>query len=241
MDPARFPSPPSLPALEQPVPAGSSRTAAAGAAMPAPARRRRKAARPSELVAAALDLFVERGFTATRLEDVAARAGVAKGTLYVYFDSKESLFKAVVEEAIVPELVAAELVMANHRGSAAEVLRELTFFWWQHSGATRLAGVPRLMVAESGNFPDLVRYYHDHVMMRGRALLGSVLARGIEAGEFRPVDIDTAIDLIIAPVVMLHLWRSSVCAHERAIDPDRYLAMHCDLIIRSLTPERSGT
>ncbi|MBK1681881.1 TetR/AcrR family transcriptional regulator [Rhodocyclus tenuis] len=200
-------------------------------------RSRRKEARPSELAAAALELFVERGFAATRLDDVAASAGVSKGTLYLYFNSKEALFKAVVQEAIVPELIAAEQFMANHRGSAAEVLRELTFFWWRHSGATRLAGVPKLMIAESGNFPELAKYYHDHVMMRGRALLGAVLARGIESGEFRRVDLETAIDLIIAPVMMLHVWRYSVCAHEREIDAEAYLTMHCDMIIRGFATE----
>ena len=201
-------------------------------------RSRRKEARPSELVAAALELFVERGFAATRLDDVAASAGVSKGTLYLYFDSKEALFKAVIQEAIVPELVAAEQLLAGHRGSAAEVLRELTFFWWRHSGATRLAGVPKLMIAESGNFPELAKYYHDHVMMRGRALVSAVLTRGIEAGEFRAVDLETAIDLIIAPVIMLHVWRYSVCEHEREIDAEAFLSMHCDAIIRSLAVER---
>lgn len=201
-------------------------------------RSRRKEARPSELVAAALELFVERGFSATRLDDVAASAGVSKGTLYLYFDSKEALFKAVIQEAIVPELVAAEQLLAGHRGSAAEVLRELTFFWWRHSGATRLAGVPKLMIAESGNFPELAKYYHDHVMMRGRALVSAVLTRGVEAGEFRAVDLETAIDLIIAPVIMLHVWRYSVCEHEREIDAEAFLSMHCDAIIRSLAVER---
>lgn len=232
-------SPAVLPAPALPISASSAQTGVAGQGKPAPTRRRRKEARPSELVAAALDLFVERGFAATRLDDVAARAGVAKGTLYVYFDSKEALFKAAVEQAIVPQLIAAEQFLADHRGSAVEALRDLTFFWWRNACATQLVGMPKLMIAESGNFPELARYYHDHVMMRARALLRAVLARGIDAGEFRPVELETAIDLIIAPVVMLLVWRYSVCAHEREIDPDAYLTMHCDLFIRGLAPQRS--
>ena len=123
-------------------------------------RRRRKDARPSELTAAALELFVERGFATTRLEDVAARAGVSKGTLYLYFDSKEALFKAVIEEGIVPTLVAAEQQLAEHSGSAAELLRKLLFGWWQQIGGTRLAGVPKLIISESRNFPEVAQYYH---------------------------------------------------------------------------------
>src|SRR5512145_278407 len=88
-------------------------------------RRRRKDARPAELTAAALDLFVEKGFAATRLDDVAARAGVSKGTLYLYFDSKEALFKAVVEDGIVPLFAAAEQQIADYQGGSADLLRHL--------------------------------------------------------------------------------------------------------------------
>ena len=127
-------------------------------------RRRRKDARPSELTAAALELFVDKGFAATRLDDVAARAGVSKGTLYLYFDSKEALFKAVIEEGIVPTLAAAELQLAEHNGSSVALLRKLLFGWWQHIGGTRLAGVPKLIISESRNFPELAQYYHDKVI-----------------------------------------------------------------------------
>ncbi len=173
-------------------------------------RRRRKEARPSELTAAALDLFVESGFAATRLEDVAARAGVSKGTLYLYFDSKEALFKAVIEDAIVPLLVAAEQQMAEYEGSSFELLRRLLFGWWEQIGRTRLAGVPKLIISESRNFPEVAQYYHDKVLARGRGLLRTVLQRGIESGEFRPQDIETAINVIFAPLMMLVVWRSSL-------------------------------
>ena len=144
-------------------------TAAVGSA--ASLRRRRKDERPSELVAAALDLFVERGFAATRLDDVAARAGVSKGTLYLYFESKEALFKAVIEEAIVPLLASAEDVIANDQGTSIDLLRRLLNGWWEQIGATRLAGVPKLIIAEARNFPAVAQYYHDAVIVRGRALL----------------------------------------------------------------------
>lgn len=198
------------------------------------ARRRRKDARPSELTSAALDLFVEKGFSATRLDDVAARAGVSKGTLYLYFDSKEALFKAVIEEGIVPTLVAAEQRVAEHSGSSVDLLRHLLFGWWQEIGGTRLAGVPKLIISESRNFPEVAQYYHDKVIVRGRALLRSALQRGIASGEFRPLDVETAIDVIIAPLLMLVIWRFSLCFCGQETDPETYLQTHFDLLVHGL-------
>ena len=207
-------------------------TAAVGSA--ASLRRRRKDERPSELVAAALDLFVERGFAATRLDDVAARAGVSKGTLYLYFESKEALFKAVIEEAIVPLLASAEDVIANDQGTSIDLLRRLLLGWWEQIGATRLAGVPKLLIAEARNSPAVAQYYHDTVMVRGRALLRTLLKRGIERGEFRPLDLETAIDVIYAPLMMLVVWRFSMCFCGTEIDPDTYLKTHFDLLVQGL-------
>ena len=203
-------------------------------------RRRRKDARPSELTAAALELFVERGFATTRLEDVAARAGVSKGTLYLYFDSKEALFKAVIEEGIVPTLVAVEQQLAEHSGSAAELLRKLLFGWWQQIGGTRLAGVPKLIISESRNFPEVAQYYHDKVILRGRALLRTVLQRGIADGEFRALDVETAIDVIIAPLLMLVIWRFSLCFCGQETDPESYLETHFDLLVHGLRRSQDG-
>jgi AcrR family transcriptional regulator len=198
-------------------------------------RRRRKDARPSELTSAALDLFVEKGFSATRLDDVAARAGVSKGTLYLYFDSKEALFKAVIEEGIVPTLAAAEQRVAVFDGSAVELLRHLLFGWWQEIGATRLAGVPKLIISESRNFPEVAQYYHDKVIVRSRALLRSALERGIERGEFRRLDVETAIDVIIAPLLMLVIWRFSLGFCKQQSDPQTYLETHFNLLVHGLS------
>lgn len=197
-------------------------------------RRRRKDARPSELTAAALDLFVEKGFAGTRLDDVAARAGVSKGTLYLYFDSKEALFKAVVEEGIVPALAAAEQQLASYEGSSAQLLRALLLGWWQQIGSTRLAGVVKLVISESRNFPDIAQYYHDRVIVRGRSLLRAALERGIARGEFREMDIESCIDVTIAPLLMLVVWDYSLCICGHSIEPDRYLATHFDLLVNGL-------
>ena len=202
-------------------------------------RRRRKEARPSELTAAALELFVEKGFAATRLEDVAAHAGVSKGTLYLYFDSKVALFKAVVEEGIVPLLAAAEQQMANYKGSSADLLRLLLVKWWEQIGATRLAGVPKLIISESRNFPEVAQFYHDKVIVRGRAVMRSILQRGIASGEFRALDIETAIDVIFSPLLMLAVWRSSLCFCGRDTDPESFLQTHFDLLVHGLCPQEN--
>ena len=201
-------------------------------------RRRRKDARPSELTAAALELFVEKGFAATRLDDVAAHAGVSKGTLYLYFDSKEALFKAVVEEGIVPLLVAAEQQMTEYQGPSAELLRRLLFAWWEQIGGTWLAGVPKLVISEAHNFPEVAQYYHDNVILRGRALMRNVLQRGVASGEFRVLDVETAIDVILAPLLMLVIWRYSLRFCGQETDPQTFLQTHFDLLVHGLCPQK---
>lgn len=220
-------------------PARASRTAPESDAERNP-RRRRKDARPSELTAAALELFVEKGFAGTRLDDVAARAGVSKGTLYLYFDSKEALFKAVVEESIVPAIAAAEQQVANYAGSSADLLRGLLLGWWQQIGSTRLGGVVKLIVSESGNFPEIARYYHDHVIVRGRSLLRAALQRGIASGEFREMAVEPCIDVIIAPLLMLVVWRHSLSICAADIDADTYIATHFDLLVHGLLRGRKA-
>lgn len=200
-----------------------------------PGRKRRKEARPSELTAAALELFVEKGFAATRLEDVAARAGVSKGTLYLYFDSKEALFKAVIQEGIVPALAEGEAIAARHVGSAFELLRELLDNWWVMIGETRLSGVSKLMISEARNFPEVAQFYYENVIRRGRALIGAALERGMASGEFRRMDVNTCIDVVIAPVLMLNIWRHSMaCCLGAQANPREYLDLHLDLLRQGL-------
>lgn len=198
-------------------------------------RKRRKEARPSELTAAAIALFVEKGFAATRLEDIARRAGVSKGTLYLYFDSKEALFKAVIQEGIVPVVLEGEAIAARHEGTAFALLERLLENWWQGIGMTNYAGIPKLMVAEARNFPEVAQFYFENVIRRGRALVGLALKRGMATGEFRAMDVETAIDVMIAPILMLVIWRHSMaCCQSSQQDPAQYLSIHLDLLRQGL-------
>jgi AcrR family transcriptional regulator len=198
-------------------------------------RKRRKEARPSELLEAALHLFVEKGFAATRLEDVAARAGVSKGTLYLYFENKDALFKAVIQEGIIPVIAENEAIAAKHSGCSFDLLNILLNNWWTKIGQTAFAGIPKLMVAEARNFPELARFYYENVISRGRALVGSALRRGIASGEFRAMDVETTVDVVIAPILMLLIWRYSMsCCQNDESDPQMYLRIHMDLLRKGL-------
>lgn len=205
-------------------------------------RKRRKDARPSELLAAALSLFVEKGYAATRLEDIASLAGVSKGTLYLYFDHKEALFKAVIQEGILPVVEENEAIAASHDGDSFSLLEKLLKNWWNRIGHTAYAGIIKLMVAEARNFPEVAHFYYANVISRGRALVGAALSRGMQRGEFRPLDIETAIDVMIAPMLMLLIWRHSMsCCQNGEGDPELYLQTHLQLLRHGLLEGRPRT
>lgn len=202
---------------------------------------RRKEARPQELLAAALDLFVERGFNATRLDDVAKRAGVSKGTLYLYFTNKEELFKAVIRENMVPVLDHAEDIIDRHEGHSKDLFREIVLAWWDRVGSTKLAGISKLMMAEAGNFPEIARFFYEEVVVRRDAMIVQVLERGIKRGEFRQIDVQEAISVVAAPIVMLMTWNTSfnACRLE-PIEPQRYLDCFIDIYMNGLLSPPEG-
>jgi AcrR family transcriptional regulator len=202
-------------------------------------RRRRKEARPEEILAAALESFAAKGFAATRIEDVAARAGISKGTLYLYFDGKEELFKAVVRQALLPNLARVEALAATFEGPSAQLLERLLA---TIAGIidSRVGAIPKLVIAEAGNFPDLARFYLDEVVRRGLGLIATILRRGIGRGEFREVDVDHAVFCVIAPMLIAALWKSSLEPHDAAgpLDVQALVRAHLDLLLRGLKAPR---
>jgi AcrR family transcriptional regulator len=201
-----------------------------------PRFERRKDARPGEILDAALDLFVEKGFAATRLEDVAQRAGVSKGTVYLYFDSKEDLFKAVIRSGMVRAIEEAERRVAAYSGSAADLLRELYTAWWQNIGGTKLAGIPKLMISEAQNFPDLARFYYEEVIQRGSQLFARTIERGIERGEFRRVNVDHTVRAMVSPLIMRAILEHSFlpCAGPEDFDVPAYFEHTLGLVLDGL-------
>jgi AcrR family transcriptional regulator len=192
-------------------------------------------ARPAEILSAALEAFVENGFAATRLEDVAQRAGVSKGTLYLYFDSKEALFKAVVRENIVPFIERAEHRVDAYQGSSRELLVEVVRGWWNDMHESRMTGLPKLILSESSNFPEVARIYYDEVAQRVRRLFARTLERGIERGEFRPLDVEYTVRVVMAPVVMGLIYKHSLVKCQiDAIDFDRLLNVLIEILLHGV-------
>ncbi len=200
-------------------------------------RERRKEARPGELLDAALDLFVEKGFAATRSEEVAARAGVSKGTLFLYFPSKEELFKAVVRENISGRFAEWMQEFEDFEGSTAEMVRYCMRVWWERIGATRASGITKLMISEARNFPELAAFYQQEVIRPGTELVRRILRRGVERGEFRDIDVEYTVFSIVAPMIFLIMMKHSLgaCApQDYPLDPERYLNAQVDTLLLGL-------
>ena len=203
----------------------------------APKRSRRKEARPGELLEAALDLFVEKGFAATRVDDVAARAGVSKGTLFLYFPSKEELFKAVVRENIAGRFAEWNTELETFVGTTSEVLIYCYQVWWERIGATKASGITKLMFSEAQNFPEIAQFYQQEVILPGRALIRRILQRGMERGEFREMDLDYGTYIVLAPMMFLMLWNNSMgpCAlPDENFSPEQYIRSQIDNILHGL-------
>jgi AcrR family transcriptional regulator len=204
-------------------------------AAPEPRWQRRKQQRPGEILSAALDLFVERGFAATKLEDVAQRAGVTKGTMYLYFDSKEALFKEVVRQTIVPHIADFEQLAASRDDPARDLLAAFARGWMERFYGMPVAGLAKLVISEATNFPELARFYHEEVIDRAARVLASVLERGIANGEIRPLDVDYAIRVLRAPLIFAAVWKFSLMRNETCvIDPNRFLETYLDMMLNGV-------
>lgn len=201
-------------------------------------RERRKEARPGELLDAALELFVEKGFAATRVEEVAARAGVSKGTLFLYFTSKDELFKAVVRENLSGRFSEWNAEFESFEGSTAAMIEYCMNTWWQRVGATRASGITKLMMSEAKNFPEIAAFYQHEVIQPGQALIRRILQRGMDSGEFRSMDLDYAVYSVVAPMIFLLLSRhaTGVCIPDHLeLDPQKYMASQLGIVLHGIS------
>ena len=200
--------------------------------------QRRKQERPDEILNAALELFTEKGFAATRMDDVAKTAGISKGTLYNYFESKESIFHAVVQEMISPEIDKVEAMVASYQGPTDHLLRQLIRAWWTNVGETRLSAIPKIVISESGNFPELADFFVETVVKRARKLFTDVVSRGVVSGEFNLVETQAVARLIIAPLVYATIWQHSLKPFDDDYSSDEYVDMHIKFILKSLIKDQ---
>jgi AcrR family transcriptional regulator len=203
---------------------------------PAAARQRRKEARPQELLDAALDVFVEKGFAAARTDDVAHRAGVSKGTLYLYFPSKDDLLKAVIRHSVAAQIAEGARIVDQHDGSATSLLIDHVAPWWRRLQAQPASGVFKLMIAEARNFPELGEFYSREVIEPGVQVLTRVLERGVRSGEFRVGNMRHAVYSLLLPLVMACVHRHSLgaCALPSMLDMDRFIDDHVRTIVDAL-------
>ncbi len=204
-------------------------------------RQRRKEARPAELLEAAVEVFAEKGFAAARLEEVARRAGVSKGTAYLYFPTKEALFKAAVHELVVTRLAMGEREVEAWQGSSAALLQRMLEQWAQLV-RSRPGGLLKLIVAEARNFPDLAAWYHAEVGSRGHRLLTAVLRRGMERGEFRRCDAEAMAHVVGCPMAFRAIWSNSVgCYETLPISDERFYDSYFALMLAGLRADTQET
>jgi AcrR family transcriptional regulator len=172
-------------------------------------RRRDPESRPHQILEAAFIEFAERGLAGTRLDDIARRAGVAKGTIYLYFPNKEALFREMVQTTNVAALEVAESRLADAGDQdAASQLRFVAQGWWEFLRTERFQVMQRLVMAELHQFPELMQFYGEEVVTRGRRLIAGIVARGIARGEFRPIDPETGARMLSALSMSHAMWCS---------------------------------
>lgn len=201
--------------------------------MSKPRFRRRKEDRPDEITKAALAAFAEKGFAATRITDVAKRAGVSKGLLYLYFRTKEELFKAVIKSFVAPRIDALQSGIVNSELSAEEYLRGPFLDFARQMPKSPARVLLRLMIAEGSKHPDLTAWYWENVVAHGLAALRQLIERGVENGEFRRSALDEFPHLLVSPVLFSIAWTLVFDPHHK-LDTDRFIEAHIDLVLDAI-------
>lgn len=191
-----------------------------------------KQARQASILTAALQVFLEKGFAAARLDDVAARAGVAKGTVYLYFASKEALLEALVHEAVSGPIGMLEQQFRASQMSAPDALRMLVDFFAHGVLASERRRIVSLILTEAPRFPSIAAFYHREVISRGMSLFRAIAQRGRERGDFDMPEIEAFPQLIMAPAVMALIWTLLFEEHEH-LDASAMLQAHLAILLRA--------
>src|SRR6266849_8035190 len=191
-------------------------------------RAERTAERREAIIEAALDEFISRGFTATRIDDVARRAGVAKGTIYLHFKDKESMFEELIRTALVP-LIGRLHAPPAMGGSVRDMIEGFARMFIQEVANTRRGEIVRLIVAEGPRFPSVADFYYREVVSRGLAAMRALIELGVARGEIKPKDLARFPQLMIAPAIVAVIWQSLFSRHA-PLDATEMFRVHLDLI-----------
>ena len=205
-----------------------------------PKWQRRAEDRPREICAAALEVFAEKGFAAARLEEIARRAGVSKGTVYLYFKDKEDLFRAVVRSAIVPNIEAVTSTISSSDAPFPEVLRMFLAAFAEREARLPIGAVAKMVVGESRNFPELARVWHDEVASKAIGAIAEFIERAQQRGEVRPGDPRLHAFSLMGPMVLGALWRATlVPAGGQPLDIAALARQHAETVLDGLLTERA--
>jgi AcrR family transcriptional regulator len=204
--------------------------------------KRRKEARPPEILEAALAVFAEKGFAATRMEDIARSAGVTKGTIYLYFESKEAVFRSLVQQSIGTALSGIVETTEHFEGSAAELLRLALTALGEFVRTSDRVVLLKILIAEAGNFPDMARFYRKEIINKGLSLMGDAIALGVSRGEFREIAPQHAARLCIAPILLAAFWRTTFAQFDsEPYDYQGLIDTHIDTLLRGLAPDKGAS
>ncbi len=202
-------------------------------AEPKSKREQQKEAKRTALIEAALRVFSRVGFAAAKMDDVADEAGVSKGTVYLYFESKEQLFEEVVKVTMVPLLDEGVASLVEPDKSATDRLKQhLKFFYSKILDSDR-RNIMRLIMAEGPNFPHLAEFYHANVLSRGQALIQAIIEDGVARGEFRAMPKHGLMQNVVAGAIVAGTWKL-VFDQFQPLDLDAYFETHIDLILNGL-------
>lgn len=196
-------------------------------------REQQKEARRVAIIEAALEEFSNQGFTATKLEDVAVRAGIGKGTIYLYFNSKEELFEEVVRRTLLPDRKLLSSYVADFEGTTAELLTNHFRFMYSFMQHEKVPPLIAMVLGEIARFPQLSQFFYDELISHSQAMLESIIARGIQSGEFRKSASNMHHQILIAPALLGVIWNLQF-KQQAPLDFAVYSEMHIDFILRAL-------
>lgn len=200
--------------------------------------KRRKEARPQEILDAALAVFAQKGLSAARMDDIAARAGVTKGTIYLYFPSKDDVFKALLSTQIAERLKMVGAMVDGFEGPTPQLIANVIRFAGSVLVNTDNVVLPKIVIAEITKFPELLRFYRDEVIERGLGLWEAILKRGIARGEFREMNTAHVARLCVAPLLLSAIWRTTFDALDKQpYDTNGLIETHVDMLLRGLAAD----
>jgi AcrR family transcriptional regulator len=197
-----------------------------------PKYQRRKEDRPQEIAEAAFETFAEKGYAGTRIDDVARRAGVSKGLTYLYYKTKEDLFKAVVRNVVVRRVDSLIGDLESSTLSSEEFIRGPLLAFMKKVPGSPIAIVIRLLIAEGPRHPDLLDYYYDNVVARGMGAIREFIRRGVERGEFRRAALDLQPHLFFAPMMLSMIWR--LIFTNKPLDTDDLMETQIEMLLAQL-------